>query len=194
MWCVSGVKQVSTPEPVTDPPGTQGPLEDDLQEVWRSSGPSLYRQALAITGDPQAAEDVVQEAFVRVWRRRARLRDPKAVGAYLSRAVRNVAFDLLRRHKAAGKALAGKALLVVPAVEPAETTRDEARAEAARVSAALLKLPPEQREVVQLRIHEGCPFKEVAERTGVPLGTVHSRYRYAMKRLRSLLGLEEGRS
>ena len=58
---------------------------------------------------------------------------------------------------------------------------------AAPCFAALFKLPTEQREVVFLRIYEGLSFPAVAERVDAPQGTVHSRFRYAMQRLRTLL-------
>lgn len=159
---------------------------DPFAEVYRDVGPSLYRLALAICGDAAAAEDVVQEAFVRVWRRRGRLRDSACLSGYLYRTARNLARDHCRRLKAKGKALEGVAVLLRPAEGQAEAPDVE------RISKALFALPVDQREVVFLRVYEGLAFKEVAERTGAPQGTVHSRFRYAMERLRTLLEVSHG--
>ena len=152
---------------------------EPFADVYRRLGPSSYRLALAITGDPAAAEDAVQEAFVRVWRRRGNLASPTRLDGYLHRAVRNAALDQRRRTKARDTLAQGAALLI--------RTADASGSEPEQVAESLLRLPVEQREVVLLRVYEGLPFKEVAARVGAPLGTVHSRFRYAMERLRALL-------
>lgn len=155
-------------------------VDPDLTITFRRVGPAMFRQALSVLGDRAAAEDVVQEAFLRTWRRRDRLRSGDLDG-YLVQAARNLAIDQLRwrerRPSAPGDA---PEPLVVPRTE-------DAAADAERLSAALRTLPPEQREVVMLHLVDGCTFPEVARRTGAPLGTVHSRFRYALARLRERL-------
>lgn len=137
-----------------------------------------YRLALALTGDPSQSEDLVQEVFLRVLRRRERIRLP-TLDAYVTRAVRNAAYDFLRRRQTAKVTSAQ----VDTAVAPGPATHPDTHA----VAGALSALPPEQREVVHLRVYEGHSCQEVARLTGVPLGTVHSRYRYAIAKLRDLL-------
>lgn len=159
---------------------------DSFADAYRGAGESLYRLALAICGDRPAAEDVVQEAFVRVWRRRGRLRDSSRLTGYLYRTVRNLARDHRRRLESRGKALEGVAGLLRPA------SGREDGPDAERISKALFALPVEQREVVFLRVYEGLPFKDLAERVDAPLATVHSRFRYAMERLRTLLEVPHG--
>lgn len=158
--------------------------DDALTTTFRKVGPAMFRQALAVLGDRAAAEDVVQEAFLRTWRRRERLRDPGQLDGYLVQAARNLALDQRRwRERRAAVTEADAApedALVVPRSE-------DAAADAERLSRALHRLPTEQREVVLLHLIEGRTFPEVAARTGAPLGTVHSRYRYALARLRELL-------
>lgn len=158
------------------------PSPSPVELVFRALGPALYAQALSILRDAAAAEDVVQEAFVRVWRRRERLVQQEKLGGYLATAVRNLAFDQLRR----GKRAAEHQVLI--ATSPATSQPPELDAE--RLDAALAALPPEQGEVVVLRVHLELSFVEIAERTRAPLGTVHSRYRYAMTRLRETLRSE----
>jgi RNA polymerase sigma-70 factor (ECF subfamily) len=167
---------------VTGPPPTAASSED-FAAVFDRVGAKLHRLALALTADPASAEDVVQEAFVRVWRRRDRLTAPGQLDRYLLRAVRNLAFDLHRRGKVRSAALEeGKLGLLAPGAGSASDGVDREA-----LNAALAALPPEQREVVVLRAFEGLTAPEIAERTGAPVGTVHSRYRYALERLRSTL-------
>lgn len=153
---------------------------DSFALVFGRISPALYAHALAIIGETTAAEDVVQDAFVRVWRRRSRLKDLARLDGYLHTAVRNLALDHRRRGK---RALASQILVATPAHRHAPSGPD-----VERIDAALQRLPVEQREVVVLRVHLGLSYEEVAKRTGAPLGTVHSRYRYAMTHLRESLG------
>jgi len=155
------------------------PQPPPVELVFRHLGPALYAQALSILKDASAAEDVVQDAFVRVWRRRHRLVQQEKLGGYLATAVRNLAFDHLRRGRRAAESQ------VLIAVSEAKSEPEVPDTE--RLDAALAALPPEQREVVVLRVHLELSFPEIAERTQSPLGTVHSRYRYAMTRLRETL-------
>lgn len=164
------------------------PGDDPVAALFRRAGGPAFRLAHALLGERGAAEDVVQEAFVRVLARRDALADPEALDGYVTRAVRNLAYNHLRRRKTAGVAQERLERAADPAAAPADPALDE---EAARAAAALAALPPEQREVVHLRVHEGLEFKTIAARTGVPLGTVHSRYRYALARLRQRLAAGE---
>ncbi|MCO5167487.1 MAG: sigma-70 family RNA polymerase sigma factor [Planctomycetes bacterium] len=138
------------------------------------AGARLVGLALALVGERAAAEDVVQEALARVWRRRHALA-PGALDGYVRQAVRNLALDRRARAEAEARALSRRAGAA------ADVPGDD---EAERVTRALSRLADEQREVVVLRVYEGLEFKEIAARTGAPLGTVHSRYRLALERLR----------
>jgi RNA polymerase sigma factor (sigma-70 family) len=98
----------------------------------------------------------------------------------LQRAVRNASFSLLRRRRTARKMADFRLLAPVAA----ECSREEQLA----LEGALRELPPEQREVVHLHVYEGMTFHEVAEATGDSINTVGARYRYALARLRQILG------
>lgn len=175
--------------PATTPASGDG--DAALLATFRRVGPAMWRQALALLGDRAAAEDVVQEAFLRVWRRRERLR-PGELDGYLVQAARNLALDQQRwraRRGAGDTADPATVALVVP-------RHDDALAESERLSRALQQLPPEQREVVLLRVVDGLTFPELAARTGAAEGTVCSRLRYGLARLRQLMSRpasEEGR-
>jgi RNA polymerase sigma-70 factor, ECF subfamily len=165
-------------------------VRDPIGDLYQRVGGTAYRLARAIVVEPAAAEDVVQEAFVRLLRRRDGLRDGHALDAYVTRAVRNLAYNHLRRRRtiaAAQPLLEASAELLVEPTEPGGAEQ------AAALDRALRTLPAEQREVLHLRVFEGLEGKEVARRTGVPLGTVHSRYRYALSKLREQMQAGEDR-
>jgi RNA polymerase sigma-70 factor (ECF subfamily) len=144
----------------------------------RYSGP-LYLYACALTGDRGGAEDLVQEAFVRLMSTdRDRLRE--SVRPLLYAIVRNLARDQSRRatlERGHAPALALRAMRT-DFSDPASTKRLELA-----VAGALERLPDEQREAVVLKIYAGMTFDEIAEVVGVPQGTAISRYQYAIRKL-----------
>lgn len=150
----------------------------DAAELYRAHGPGLYRYALMILADHRDAEDVLQQVFTGILARPTRRRVEDA-GAYLRTAVRNTAYSLLRKRRSA-RAAEG------PILEPAAP--DWSPAEHAAVEQALRALPPEQREVVHLHVYEGMTFQEVAGTTGESINTVAARYRYALEKMRKILG------
>jgi RNA polymerase sigma-70 factor (ECF subfamily) len=186
----AALTEANRPLPPRAPATGEQPAADSglaLVDTYRRVAPAMFRQALMLLGDQGAAEDVVQEAFLRTWRRRDRLRDAHGLDGYLVTAARNLALDHLRwrAHRATQDTEEGRDPFVVPRAE-------EAAADAERLSHALRRLPLEQREVVLLHLTDGLTFPEIAARTGAPVGTVNSRYRYGLARLRELLGGRNG--
>jgi RNA polymerase sigma-70 factor (ECF subfamily) len=172
-----------------------GGEEEALAVLYDRLGAAAYGLALRIAGDPDAAEDAVQEAFLRLWRRADRYDrrrgDPRP---WVLRIVRNVAIDLQRARYARSRAEGAGA-----ADDPGErdVPRPEDSAEAAetasRVRAALAELPPEQRRAVEIAYFEGLSHREIAAREGLPLGTVKTRIRDAVLRLRACFAKEATR-
>lgn len=164
--------------------------EHALALLYDRHARAAYGLALRIVWQEQAAEEVVQEAFLSVWRGAHRYRPGRGpVRTWLLAIVRNRAVDLLRgpgRH-------ADRVLPLELAGGPEPVAGDDPEREALaaieghRVRAALAALPPEQRSVVELAYFAGLSHREVAAKTGVPLGTVKSRMRLALERLRGLL-------
>ena len=148
----------------------------------------LYR----LLGSPEPAEEVAQDAFHAVWRRAATY-DPDrgSVRTWLLTIARNAAIDW-RRTK--GKRIEREAA-IDEAAELVEEQRVDDRViaslRAERVRAAVESLPEEQRVVLSLAYWSGLSQAEIAERTGAPLGTVKSRVRLGMLKLRESLRLEE---
>jgi RNA polymerase sigma-70 factor (ECF subfamily) len=144
-----------------------------------------------ILRQPNDIEDVVEETFWQAWRQASRF-DPArgAVQTWLLTIARSRALDraraLRRRRESPIEGDDGE--VVVQQVAPDDPGLDTEAAERRRiVTAALAQLPAEQREALELGYYGGFSQSEIAERTGQPLGTVKTRMRLAMQKLRSQL-------
>lgn len=162
--------------------------EAAVEELYaRYAGP-LYSLAYQVTGAERFAQDVVQEAFVAVWRDAARF-DPErgAVGPWLFSLARHKAIDLVRREQNVRKRTADVDLTLREADD--DTDREAwLRIRRDRVRAAIEELTPLQREALELAFFGGLTHVEVAERLDIPLGTAKTRIRSALLRLRDILG------
>lgn len=136
--------------------------------------------------DERLAEDLAQEAMLTVWRKAA-LFDPEkaSAGTWIFTIARNRFIDTVRRESRPG--LDPMDPMLHPGeARPADDEMAGAQI-AVRVRAALTDLPPDQAEVVELSFLDGLPHSAIAERLGIPLGTVKSRLRLAFARLRTAL-------
>ncbi|MFH1550922.1 MAG: sigma-70 family RNA polymerase sigma factor [Planctomycetota bacterium] len=142
--------------------------------------------AFAITGSREDADNIVQEVFLAAIRRADSLRPEGNFRAYLLIRARGLALNL-RRVRAPVPGDCSGAVSTAPG--PDEIVANSEQSE--RVTRALAELPPEQSEVIALRAHSGMTVKEIAEMLDEPLGTIKSRYRYALEKLRASLSEEE---
>ena len=160
--------------------------EDALAELYDRVGRIAYGLALRVLRDERHAEDAVQEAFLQVWRSAATFRAERAkASTWILTLVHRRAVDLVRREE---RRQADPLTDDSAAVAPEET--DEAawlRFERERVQAALKQLPDMQREALELAYYGGFSQSELADRLGVPLGTIKSRMFAGLARLRELL-------
>jgi RNA polymerase sigma-70 factor (ECF subfamily) len=157
-----------------------------LYDRWSDRVHSLAAHLLR---DARDAEDIVEETFWQAWRGAARFDAARgAVGTWLLTICRSRALDRLR---ASRRRPENTSLDDAP---PVEDPRDDPGAamvasETGRiVRAALAELPAEQRQAVELAYFRGLSQSEIAEQTGQPLGTIKTRVRLAMVKLREKLG------
>lgn len=152
----------------------------------------VYSLGYRMLGDREAAEELVQEVFLRAWRQ-AQTYQPSLgrLSTWLLGIARNLAVDELRRRGSRPQRTDGDVeeqlehIASTSTDEPAEQLAISTRRE--EVLRALDELPPPQREVMELAYYGGLTQSEIAERLNQPLGTVKTRMRLATQKLRELL-------
>jgi RNA polymerase sigma-70 factor (ECF subfamily) len=153
-------------------------------------GGAAYSLAHRIVGDPGMAEDVTQEAFLSMWRSKARF-DPArgSVRSWALGIVRNRAIDALRRASRPAPKLDSDDAAVLETQAGAERTEVEAirRETAGRLREALGVLPRDQSQVIELAYFGGFSHSEIAEMLGAPLGTIKGRMRLGLEKIRATL-------
>lgn len=160
--------------------------EQTLRALYREYGGELYGFAVNCLGDRGLAEELVQDVFTRVWRNADKFDPARATfRTWLYGIARNAVIDFDRRRSVRP----GLAVFEGDSDPQALTDSIEQAVLRWQVAAALERLTPEHREIIRLAHFQGLTLREVAERTGLPLGTVKSRASYALRSLR--LALEE---
>jgi RNA polymerase sigma-70 factor, ECF subfamily len=155
---------------------------DDFDRLYRTSHERVLRTILGILRDLPAAEDCVQEAFVRALRAWPRWRPDAPAEAWLHRIAINVAISRRRRERM--RAIGEIALHLG---RPAPTTAADSTAWSSELLTALRRLPPHQAAVIVLRFSHGYSNREIAVAFGVPESTVASRLAAAKTGLRKEL-------
>ena len=153
---------------------------EDWKTCFAQLGPALLLFARRWTNSRADAEDVVQEAFVRFWRRQHSLENR----ALLYATVRSTALDRLRRDQRRARREALAALDGADHFEPEFSPEDEGQQ---LLAAAVERLPNEQREVVVLKIWNELTFAEIGSALEISQNTAASRYRYALSALKKIL-------
>ena len=154
--------------------------DEDWKMCFTRLGPGLVLFARQWVHSSADAEDIVQEAFVRFWRRQHSI-DNKAL---LCATVRSVALDLLRRDGRRARREAVAALDEEQFSEPEFEAQDEGQQ---LLAAAVDRLPSEQRQVVVMKIWNELTFTEIADVLAISQNTAASRYRYALATLKKNL-------
>lgn len=167
---------------------------DTFSRVYDEQSRGVYAAAYRILGNAAQAQDVVQDVFLKVWRRPSSFDSRRGeLGSYLRLMARSRALDLWREAQAAGRA-GDRLKVVVSGEQPRAEDRPGLMAERAdvrrTVRAALGELPENQREAVVLAHFGGLTADEIARRSGVPLGTAKSRIRLGLTKLREEFGDE----
>lgn len=155
-----------------------------IRALYSEHGRALLAYATRLTGDRAAAEDVVQETFVRAWKHPEVLVDPqRPIRPWLFTVARNLVTDRVR----------ARASRPIEAAEtetnqPVEQDHSEGVVDSMVVLAALDKLSPPQREVLVQLYYQGRTVTEAADVLGIPPGTVKSRSYHALRALRDMFG------
>jgi RNA polymerase sigma-70 factor, ECF subfamily len=159
-----------------------------LLTLYDRHGRIAYGLAYRILGDAGAAEEAVQDAYLRVWRRASTF-DASRGGArsWLLTIVHHCAIDLLRRRAGAPPVVAGLDEMADRRSVPDAWSEVSGRIESERVRTAVETLPGEQRRAIEMAFFDGLTHREIAERDGLPLGTVKGRLRLGLRRLSGLL-------
>ncbi|HEY8291956.1 MAG TPA: sigma-70 family RNA polymerase sigma factor, partial [Thermomicrobiales bacterium] len=147
-----------------------------------------FALAYRLLGERGSAEDVVQEAFLRVWRQGATFNPERgSLRTWLLTIVHHRAIDTMRSKRSKmGADTAIDDALPLPAKEDMWMTISRI-VERERIETALATLPTEQRQVVDLAYFNGLTYPEIAAQVGIPLGTVKSRMRMALEKLHDAL-------
>jgi RNA polymerase sigma-70 factor (ECF subfamily) len=169
--------------------------ERALGELYDRYGGMAYSLACAIVREPADAEEVVADAFAQVWRSAAGF-DPArgSVAAWIATIARTRALDLVRSRKRRARVLEeaavvtdeGETLVLAPTLESPDRGA-EATETSAIVRRSLAELPPLQRRVIELAYFGGLSQSEIAAQLAEPLGTVKTRMRAGMEKLRQAL-------
>ncbi len=163
--------------------------ESALRDAVRLYGPIVNGMARRVLADPSLADEVAQDAFVALWRRPGAF-DPArgSLKSFLCTIARNKAIDLVRREEALKRA---REALSEESVSTTVVDLEEEIGERARVLEALKELSPAQREAIVLAYYGGRTYKGVAVELGVAEGTIKTRMRDGMMKMRALLETRE---
>lgn len=169
--------------------------EAALGTLYDRCSPLVHSLVLQLLGDPDDAEEVVEETFWQVWRQSARYEIARgSVTTWLVMIARSRALDRLRARKGIREEY--RAETPEPTTPPEEGMGPVSPLESAErvergaiVRNALGLLPVEQRNTLELAFYQGLSQSEIAARTGEPLGTVKTRVRLAMKKLKETLSI-----
>lgn len=164
--------------------------QDALGALYDATSRTVYGLLLRILSDASAAEEVLLDVYEQVWRQAAQYsRERGSPLAWLTTIARSRAIDRLRRGRREQQNTEPLEGIVATARAPGASAEDAVMAGEVRavVREALGSLTPEQREVIELAYYGGMSHSEIAAARGIPLGTVKTRTRLGLMRLREML-------
>jgi len=163
-----------------------------LEAIYDRYSSIVLGLVLKILGERGAAEDVLQETFWRVWKSANTFQPQRgSFSSWLFRIARNLAIDVYRRGNVRpqvmpdGDGIAAMEQVIDPEIDVAQQALSAI--ENRQVRSAMSLLPREQKQVLEMAYFQGMTRQEIAERTGEALGTIHTRARLALQKLREEL-------
>ena len=165
--------------------------DEAFSRIFRACAPVLFGTAIRILGDRGLSEDVVQEAFVRLYRMRTRLQADKPVGALLARITANLAIDVLRKRKREKwetlEPETAETTSAAPAIDAKIGTVDA-------INRAAGDLPPIYRTVLALRYGQEMTYEEIADVLKISVPAVALRLKRGKEQLRAALARQDERN
>lgn len=149
----------------------------------------VFRTALSITNDPEAAADLLQDVFLRLFRFAHRIDPDRPLQPWLYRMTANLSYTWIKRNKQGLRLVQEVAEILCRDRKPGPQILAEADEQWQQVREAVAALPIQQRIVVVLYYVNDLPMNEIAEILEIPIGTVKSRLHYARKELKKKLGV-----
>jgi len=161
-----------------------------LAEIYSRYGRLVFSLALKILNDRASAEECVQEVFVKVWRRARDYQEERGkFSSWLTGIAHHHAIDELRRRRVRPSAADDESAAAdVMDEAPAPMDRAMQSLERQRIMDALGTIPPDQRRAIEMAYFEGFTQQEIADRLSEPLGTIKTRMRLGMQKLKVILG------
>lgn len=163
-----------------------------LADLYDRHATTVYSIALSILRDPSRAEDVTHDVFLRLWNAPDRF-DP-AVGRFAPwfyRVARNRSIDVVRRQRFEFVPSESTRFDLTPDADPDPSDQAISSTESQRVRRALSSLPENQRQLIELAYFGGLSHRQLAGQLDLPLGTVKTRIRLGLRRLREMMQQEE---
>lgn len=164
-----------------------------LETLYDRHAPIVLGICIKITGERATAEDVLQETFWRVWQNASTYQSQRgSFTGWLFRIARNLAIDVYRRDRSRPQTVtetgeANPILDQMPDLDVNVSEQTQANLDAQQVRNALKNLPHEQRRVIELAYFYGMTRQEISTATGESLGTIHTRARLGLRKLRQEL-------
>ena len=180
-----------TPPAFSEPDYLRRLKQDDeraFDALFRHYSALVYRFAYSYLKSRPAAEEIVQECFIKIWEKREQLREDIPLKGYLFTTAHHAVLNELRRDQHHQR-LQGQVAAASPASVANEAEYQEMEA---LYLAALDRLPPKQREVFVLSRQQGLSYPEIAERQGVSVKTVEAHIMQALKTMRKYFNLHGG--
>ena len=151
-----------------------------MARLFASHSRLVYSVALRILRDPSAAEDVLQEIFLQIWRSPLKFVATRGtLQAWLAVSARNRSIDVLRQRKRSSDSV--EDIILIAPYNPLHDAEHNLLLEKAKV--VIAELPNDQRRTLEMAFFDGLTHSEIAQLTGDPLGTIKTRIRSALKTL-----------
>lgn len=151
-----------------------------LKELYEEYMPYLYTVIYGVLGNREEAEDVTSECFIKIWQTADRYKPGNGHKGYLAAIARNMAIDSIR--KRSKEELTDE--MPEDSGEYGKSGPEEESVSGITIKAAMEKLPPSEREIINMKVLSDMTFKEISETLKVPMGTVTWRYGEGIKKLK----------